>query len=232
MVDKKINFLSYSYVIIWKKPLLSIPGFNLETLRNLFENPALTQVDSSPNGLTISMLKKIEIPFDSKERVINIEPPISPFIVINNAIMHNFNPNLEGLLRTHNKLTSLIKEGGVDLSSSFISGQLGINIDFELSIEPLSSREWFGKRLFSEKFKNNKEVLGTQMAFRVVIDKTNVINVNVQPRANNDNAIFVSINNHFNDSPDYIFEDSNKFEKIFEDSIIKIKDIISPILLD
>jgi hypothetical protein len=208
------NIISYSFVFVWKKPILKIPIPDNKFCKDLFDDPYNTQVGFTPEGFIISLTSP-KIP--------------NPHILISPVKIDFLSDNFEQLKEIIPKISGSLKKIGV---GSLEISAVGVNTEHEfLDIGVQTSK------LLAEKFllpglatqsKNRNLIFNlTDLRFQIKETENDNYNILVQPRANQLTSLYLNINAHKQLSFSEIPLDINS---LYEQTNHKLNEVIFPLL--
>lgn len=211
----KVTPLSYSIVQIWQQPLSQLPSISPDFFSNIFGSPATTNHSINRAGIVVTQML----------------PPIVKGNLVTNPINPLIHIGFDGFSVTHTDRSEFLKiyeKCHNQLSSSNIGTaqlrprQIGINLEYEVvfnetTIEVLKNR--FITPEPSEDFKNT-----IFSEIKLTLQETEVnkmMNIAIQPRLGNDNALYFQINDHFGAVDYKTFLSKDELISITENSIQK-----------
>lgn len=202
-----IKFISYSYVSILKNPWSEIP-INQEFALDLFGDSKFTQAGLNSDGFTITFSK-----FLPTEKVV-------------------LGPERIEIKRNQKENVLLLSE---IISDNFREKDLsvrayGINLSTEFILPEIENQtKWIADNLFSSNLQHDNVSIEAQNIRLKWTDDKAVINLSIEPRVDNKNALFVASNEHHEDNQPELFN-RKQLEDVFSKAEETIESVLAKIL--
>jgi hypothetical protein len=213
----KHNIISYSFVAVWKKPIIQIPILDNKFCKDLFDDPYNTNAGLTHEGFTIN-LSSAKIP--------------NPAVIINNQKIVIISYDLEQVKKTITKISSELKKFN---ALSLNIGAIGINTEHEFIEIGEKTTTFLANRFVLPGLKVNPThkdyILSlTDLNFQIVASSNERYNILIQPRANQLDGIFLSINAHLQTEYENI-PDVNEINELFANTLENLDNNIFTLIL-
>ena len=211
----KVIPLSYSIVQIWQQPLPQLPSISPDFFNNIFGSPATTNHSINRMGIVATQM----LPPVLKGNLFT--NPINPLIHIGFDAFSVTHTDLNEFLKVYEKCHNQLNPSNINVEQ-FKPKQIGINIEYEVvfnetSIEVLKNR--FATPEPNAEFKN--AVLSEIKLTLQEAEANKMMNIVIQPRLGNNNALFFQVNDHFGTVDFKTFLSKDELTSITESSIQK-----------
>lgn len=205
----KHNIISYSFVAVWKKPIIQIPVLDNKFCKDLFDDPYNTNSGITPEGFIIN-LSSAKIP--------------NPSVIINNQKIVIISYDLEQVKKTITKISSELKKFN---AISLNIGAIGINTEHEFIEIGEKTTTFLANKFVIPGLKINQShkdfILNmSDLNFQIIASSNEKFNILIQPRANQLDGIFLSINSHLQTEYENI-PDENEINKLFSQTLEKLE---------
>lgn len=216
-LNLKHRELSYSIVGLWTAPLPGPPPLDSAVLANLFNDPYTTSIGLSPEGLLVQKLGK---------------PPV-PAVLIGPAKFQATHTSIDETVRV---LDAFMAEAHKRMNQQIpLVSALGINSEIEWEKPAFSpSERWLADQYVRKGLAllpPDATVAATNVHFRLTLNapERRTYNIQLQPRAGNENAVFASINDHreWNKA----VPSGEEARRLLQESIDEIRNRVMPIVL-
>jgi hypothetical protein len=210
-----IQILSRSYVSVWKNPRMEFPGFNQKFCLDLFDDYTTTQFGLSPDGFVI---QKNTPPGTASPRVC-----VGPARLL---VMHDSLKNLTKVMKAlYPELARWCgeREGYEDIKA------FAINTEIVVTGLPDTASAWIGNRYVRPGLAgiHAEPVDVADLRFQVKSDDF-LCRVAIQPRFNDDRALFVELNDHTDDERK--LHDPDEVEHLVTRSESRLSEIFVPMI--
>lgn len=202
------NIISYSFVAVWKNAILQVPVLDNKFCKDLFDDPYNTNSGITIDGFIINV-SSTKIPNSS--------------VVINNQKIVIISYDLEQVKKTITKISTELRKFP---EISFNIGAIGINTEHEF-IEKGKKTTTFLANKFIRPGLNLTTIQDDfifnliDLNFQVITNTNERYNIVLQPRANQPDGIFLSINAHIQVDYDNIPEEI-EINKLFTQTLEKL----------
>jgi hypothetical protein len=231
--ELKIKPRTYSYVVIWKKRLSSIPPLSTDFLKKLFGDDKL-QYNFTQNGLQANIpYKTVQLPnLGVGTPLLTILP--QPQVTIGYDSFTYLHTDYEDFLKVYEGLISELKSKYNAFFVNLLPAQIGINIDYEIIYPNTFLNQTFFKDRFIGKSGSDfgfKDELVQEINMQLIEEnKSKMIQVKIQPLLTDQHGIYLHTNDHYGITPSQSIFTVEQLKKFSELSIEKLKSQIIPYL--
>jgi len=234
--DITIKPISFSYVVVWKKPLTNIPPLAADFCKNLFGAPNETEYGFNQEGLAITIKGQNQnIPNQNPANTISIAIAIPKADVrLGYQRFSIFHGDQNIFLDAYTKLIGELKARHSAFYSNLTSRQIGVNIEYEVIFKSKADFDkWVAEKYFTEKLKHSFTGLNfQQLTFQLNEEaRGKFVLVNLSPRIGNVDTLHCLINDHFSISPTEMIFEPNQLKKAIDDTLHKGQIKIIPELI-
>ncbi|MCE9499054.1 MAG: hypothetical protein K8R21_00815 [Leptospira sp.] len=214
----KHKIISYSFVGVWKSPLGQVPNFDRKFCLDLFQDPYNTHMGISPEGFFIT--KQVG------------SPPFSS-VLINPQRIQVTGFEIFEVIVTYDKVIQEIVKATSGAVPLFFDS-VGLNTEHEWTEMNESGDKWLTDKFIEKGLSKGNFQYYTKtydIRFELVGHDDRKFNILLQPRAQNQNAIFGAINDH-RIWTSFACPDAKAVEELFDDSLNELENKIFKIFLD
>ncbi|SDQ00733.1 hypothetical protein SAMN05428975_5457 [Mucilaginibacter sp. OK268] len=235
--DNNYSIQSCTYVVIWKKPLTTIPPLSTDFFKRLFQVEEL-EYGFSQQGLTVVLPQPNTLHYQGdapNETIFQIRP--APTLLIGYQQMTFFHLDVNKLFSAYEGLVNELKNKYNAFYMSMLSGKIGINIEYFIKLVDGESTQKFFKERFLCNNDSSLEAFGfIDTAFQEVniqlIEPGNdkLMQIKIQPLAGRTNELYILSNDHYGISPSENIFTIDQLKSYIDKSIGKMKTQVIPYL--